>query len=211
MANLLFYVKEAAPTYPLTYDYTTFTEVDEDSDITVTSNVITYSTMRRDASSGVYRDDGADAYSGDFEFQWKWSWNQSSGAGSYVTMFALTEDFYLTKIDKDSGNDGLTVSYSHSNGFYLDDLKGNDSAVKSIVSGPPGTRWLTLTRVGLTCTLYVWMDENRTNPDVGSPISIDHPSTQYSYRWLYAMTSLGSSSSGDRTQSGTVEDLTRIS
>ena len=211
MPNVLFYVKEPAPTFPLSYDYTTFTEVDENSDITISSSsVIAFDTMRRDASSGVYRDDGADAYNGDFEFQFKWDWTASTGTPASMTMFCLSENFYLTKTERDSANDGLNLAYRHGVGFQLQDLKGNDEATKGIASGPPKTRWLDLNRTGTTVTLTLWTDANRTTEDSGSPISITQPSA-YSYRWIYAMTSLNSSTSGDRAITGTVEDLVRIS
>lgn len=72
-------------------DFTTWTEVDEDSDITVTSDNITWSTMKRDAISYVYYDFGVDFWDGDFAHDFDWEFTQCEN-GSGGALWALTND-----------------------------------------------------------------------------------------------------------------------
>ena len=89
-------------------DFTTYTEVDEDSDITVTENSIDCVTMRRDAVSYVRKDFGVD-YFENFEVQFDFYLGASTGS-AFVSVFALSNgaNTFQEKLD---GNDGLAVSY----------------------------------------------------------------------------------------------------
>ena len=202
---ILFY---ASPGWPITYDFTEFTEHDEDNDITVTANQITVDTMRRDASSGLVTNFGSDYFSGDFTFEWVVNCTAGTGSGN-CTIFSLSKDYYLTKDEKDDNNDGLYVGMRIVGGTqfrnWLMDADENIEDVYQIGGGPPRERWFTLTRVGTTVTLKIYDDANRTI--LLDTLQITQSSAR-SYDRLYPMTSSGLLSNPSDTLSFTLNDLT---
>jgi len=125
-------ITTAPPAYE---DFTTYTEVDEDNDITVYTNEIDVDTMRRDAVSYVHKDFGASHF-GDFEIQFEATCSAASGIGASVNFFGLTNSSF-THEDAVQNNEGILV---HSSTFYF-----------------------TLTRSGSTVNLKIYSDAARTN------------------------------------------------
>ena len=189
-------------------EFTTYTEVDPNGDITINSDtLITVDTMRRDVVAGVYKDYGAGRFTGDFEFQWHWLCNASNGANAMSAIFSLSEGYYLTKTDKENANDGLVVTYKAGGGIAIADYENDSTDSYSIVSGPPKERWFTLTRSGTTVQLFIYLDSGRTSLQDTLTIS---QSSAHAYRYLYPVTSVELGTYGTSTINSIVSDLVKI-
>ena len=184
-------------------DLTTFTE--DGAGITVVdSDKVEVASMARSASAGLYKDMGAGYVSGDFEFQW-YFYITSGASTSVVIYFALSEAFYLTRADRDTANDGLETFFQVGTGIGLTDFKSPSSDLISIVSGPPFGWWVTLTRVGTLVTYNIYTDSGRTSLAGTNTLT---QSSAYSYRYLYAISSLDTT--GAAVQTGYIRDIVKI-
>jgi hypothetical protein len=178
-----------------TEDFTTYTEVDPNSDITVTASRCTVDTMRNDVTAYVRKDYGADHFT-DFEhlvainvstfneyasIGW---WGLDDGEGTYtareVTHRGITLWSYST-------GRSLNV-YDHDEWFY-------DSSPNL-----GGVHYLTMARSEGTFTVAIYSDSDRTNLE--DTLSI---ASTAAYRYVCSVNSRGGS--GSVTGSGYVEDL----
>jgi hypothetical protein len=185
-----------------------FTEVDPLSDLVIDSaSQITYSTMQRLAVAGIYKDMGADYADADFEFQFTMNWTDQIGSDNQIVIFALSEAFFLTEQDRIDGDDGLSVSMYHGTGLILADEKGDVTDTFALTGDPTVLRYMTLERVGLDVTLYVYTDSDRQT--LAGTAEITQPSA-YNYRWLYPITSMDSTFNGGSDQSGTLTNYAKL-
>jgi len=217
MGDILFYAGEAkaflfhvvtAPTN--VFDYTTFTEVDPSSDITVTANEITIDTLRRDVSAGVYKDFGTDYFSGDFEFEWDFDFTAEVGNYGATSLFALTPTNLLTREDRLAANSGFDVYIGIDTGnairTFLRDWVTDSADQTGSGYTVPRRFWYTLTRVGSTITLKIYIDSDRTS--LYDTLTINNGAAP-SYRYLYAMSSFESTFAPTDTLSGNLRNLTQ--
>jgi len=148
-------------------DFTTYTEVDEDNDITVSQNQITVDTMRRDAASYVHKDFGSGAF-GDFEIQFEATCSAVSGNGASVVVLGLTNSGF-THEDALQNNEGILVYFYYSSYLSPTDqvvalMRGSDQTQDLYYfSSIPSTFYFTLTRSGSTVDLKIYSDAARTN------------------------------------------------
>lgn len=152
---------QANPGYEI---FTTFTEVDSASDITVTASKVSWDTMTCTATSYVYKDYGA-AHFGDFEqlltincssadiSGWVIFWNMANQAAqTYDDMANAGSGFTLTLHDNDD------------NGVYhlrIRDGANPDYLTQHTVT-IPFTYYVTISRAGTTWTCDVYSDAART-------------------------------------------------
>jgi len=195
------------PLAPL--DFNTFIPVDPNNDLTINSNSIAISTMRRDVSAGVYKDFGAGYYTGDFTFNWRFDFESGIGTYSAASIFALTPVYSLTRDNRDNANTGfeIYISKNSSGGditTFLRDWVTNSADQTNTIYDPPKSFWYTLTRSGTTITLQIYTDASRTA--LYDTLIISNGAAP-AYRYLYPMSSMNSSFSPTDTITGTVRDL----
>lgn len=191
-----------------TEDLTTYTEVDPSSDLTVTSNLIAFDTMRRDVAAGVYKDFGVSYFTGDFEFTFDFDFTAEVGTYGSAT-FALSMTYSLTRDARDVSNQGIDFYIGVNGGadlmFFLRDWQNNASdSTSSGAYTVPDKFWITMARVGTTVTLDIHTDESRTT--LYDTLTIAQ-SSAHAYRYLYPTTSFGSSFSPADTLTGSFANL----
>ena len=184
-------------------DFTTYTEVDPNSDITVTSSKLDVDTMRRDALSYVRKDKGSGHFE-DFEHLVTIPLTSVSadhmGLGHWV--IANSSD---THVQRDDNNDGLSItSYRWPTATYRIFLKdhtndGEDFYVTSINT----TYYLTIERSSTTCTCKIYSDVSRET--LLDTLTITCGTGTYQY--IYGISSRENPSSGSRTATGYTENL----
>jgi len=167
-------------------NFTTYTEVDEDSDITITANKIAVDTIRRDAISYVRKDRGVGHF-GDFEHLIKGtciSANEYHNTG----FWALTNG-YTTIKQMTTNSSGISLSFrtgdEETNQIYLSDytVEGTDIFIFEFDT----LYYCTIQRSGTSLTCKIYSDANRT-------ILLDTLSLVCSittYRYIYGLASYG--------------------
>jgi hypothetical protein len=183
-------------------NFTTYTEVDAESDFTVTATKALYDTMERDVISYVYKDYGTNYFDNfDINFEIEVTYSQNVGLNG---LFAIsnTIDTLSAQI---TATDGIHVrAYANSSNMtlYLKDANtGNeDSWVVGGTTIP--LRYCRITRVGTTCTLYIYSDSARTTLVDTLSITCETGAKRY----LYALCSYETASTGN-DQSGYTQNL----
>ncbi|KKM74742.1 hypothetical protein LCGC14_1397280 [marine sediment metagenome] len=184
-------------------NFTTYTEVDPNSKITVTSSKTSWATLRRNESAYVYIDKGVNYFGGDFTIYL--TYNQTggvgnSGAGQCWTLANLVNDAqsiitanddYLSilctvgvlKAIQLEECDGGTLYYSAAD---YDITEGTDYYLKIVRDEAVGTYG--------TLYLYTYSDAARTTLLNTQSITL-HSSTK-DFRYLYAVQSRNTGESG---------------
>jgi hypothetical protein len=144
-------------------NFSTYTEVDSASDITVTATKIDVSSMRRDADSGVYNTIGAGHF-GDFEHLITLYITATPDYGAYAGFWAVTNGQYTAQ-DMTDATTGM-LCYLFENGgdaeeLYITDNTNTNNDVMTI--NPGASYYLTIARSGTTLTCEVYSDSGRTS------------------------------------------------
>jgi len=185
-------------------DFTIFTEVDEDGDITVSQNLIQVDTMRRDVRSYVYKDYGPD-YFGDFTHDIDIDWTAVSATAATAVVWALTNNSY-TITEMDSNSDGIRV-FVHFDGtdyvIWLSDRVDGVYDSYTFGSSLPGKRYLTIERSGTSITCKIYTDSARTNLEATLSIT----GTSNAFRNLFGLMSAESESTPASTITIDVSNL----
>ena len=148
-----------APSYE---DLTTFTEVDEDSDITLTTDKCDVSTMRRDAVSYVYKDYGVSHF-GDFDIDFEVEVTAGDNEGNAICL-ALSNTIGTLQ-DMNVANDCLECSVYNNSGnlrFALICRSTDNSDFYYDGGDTSNLMYCTVTRSGTTLTLTLYSDASRT-------------------------------------------------
>jgi hypothetical protein len=143
-------------------DLLTFTEVDSDSDITITKYVATFDTMDRDAISYVYKDYGINYFSNfDIDFEFEITTSQNNGT---VQLCSLSNTIGTLQ-DMVDANDGI-VTFAYTTGgnvlIYFIDRNTDNSDFYSGSGLSTPQLYCSLVRVGTTAYLYIYSDSART-------------------------------------------------
>lgn len=154
-------------------DFTTYTEVDEDGDVTVTAPRIDWVSMRRDAETYVWKDFGVD-YFGDLLIKYEVNVTDLEAGDATSASIATTICFsnVLGVVDDLLGGDILFISFQQSTsiddryGFYI---RQYDGGVSKFIEGsqlnfhnvPEGELYATFSRVGTNVTLWMYSDSAR--------------------------------------------------
>jgi hypothetical protein len=145
-------------------DFTTYSETDPNSDLTVASNQVTVSTMRRDSGAHLTRDEGAGNI-GNQEWFWHWNWTAADdqafacitgAANSATTIFDAGQNISGAFWRRNVGSYLIYGAHIEAGGFAAYDIyMTNSGALKN---------WYPkLTRSGSSCVLYCYDDSGRTN------------------------------------------------
>jgi hypothetical protein len=157
-------------------DLTTYTEVDPNSRITVTSARSTFTGLTRNEDAYVYKDFGA-FYFGDFEIYADVRLNSGSENDSLVGIIGLSN----TVNDWDDWGAGLSVHFMKAGGnnyLVLFEIGGSNDFY--VISGDT-TYYVTFERVGTACTLKVYSDSARTNLLDTLSITVNTTTWRYLY------------------------------
>jgi hypothetical protein len=191
-----------------TEDLTTFTEVDENSDITVTADRATATSMRLDAFSHVYKDFGAGHF-GDYQHLFTVGVSAMSGDGYRCYSHTLSNQVGSGS-DYTTGQSCYHIRYT--SGSYrvayreYDGGISTDEVVYSTTS-PVCTHYVTMARSGTIGTCDVYSDAERTTLISGGALTLTVATTPY--RYGYALASYDYDSPPYNAYTGTwfVEDI----
>lgn len=162
-------------------NFTTYTEVDEGSDITVTATKVAWDNLENDETSYVYKDFSVGNFgnfSHDIELQLT-----SSSADSKVCGWVLSN--HIAEYDEhyDNSWEALMIVMVSPGGNYRFYLRNNGNSVQNYVSVSANTLYYcTVTRASNTIYLYVYDDSDRTNLIGSTSIGC----TVETFRYLYA-------------------------
>lgn len=191
-------------------DFTTFTiGADENSDLTVTSTKIDIDTLRRDATTYVYKDYTAN-YFDDFEIQFEvettaFSANNATFSMGLSNTIGDFSDFI-------SGNDGLYCTWIKINTVPNIRTAVGDrdtpasNSFQEIASVHP-LRYYTWTRSGTALTLNAYSDSGRSSLVFSRSATV----TTAAKRYLYGMFSRNDDASGTAEATGYIQNLEIVS
>lgn len=182
-------------------DFTTYTEVDQTGDITVTASKITWTTMDRDRISYVYKDYEED-YFGDFIIEWAAQITYSSSTG--VTEHICVTNTIGVAADMNAADDGMiTSTYGNSSNmvYRIWDYFNDNNDTWTVGGTTVPLRYYRLTRAGTTLTLQVYSNSGRTTLVDTLILTCDTSLKRY----LYGMCSAGITPPSTPDQSGYVQ------
>jgi hypothetical protein len=172
-------------------DLTTYTEVDSDSDITITSAKADFSTMQRAANSYVYKSFGANHF-GDFEIEFELEITNIEDAA--LACVCIASDTPGTYQDQDDANDGLAAFvYRQSANFNIGILEGDDTFSLSVLGQQSSLAlsYATFKRTGTTTTFTIYSNCNRTT----EVDSVQATTNNNQFEYLHCLASRDSSGS----------------
>ena len=189
-------------------DFTTYTKVDPNNDITVASNSLTVDTMRRDVSAYVYKDKGTGHFNGDFEHLINVRLTAAAPDGNLM-FWSLWNALGGEDALRPSNNGIEVMFYRTTSGtnYYIlmREWYGNANYDSYWTGASPGTTYyLKIVRTGSTLTCKIYSDSARTN--LLTTLSRTLHSI-ISYRYIYAVQSCASSYAPSATISGYSENL----
>jgi len=187
---------------------TTYTEVDENGDLTVTSRFVYFDAIRNEAHSYVSKDYGVDFF-GDFVHRFKVNWESADPSGdSIVWAISQNADFTNYELNANPGSNNLNIGLEYINniGYRVHMLdrfltQGQDVYYWFI----PGVRWWEVERSGTTWTLKIYTDEFST---LETAMSFTTSTSKCRYLTIYG--SEDSSVDSD-TMTGSVGNLELVS
>lgn len=193
-------------------EYSEYTEVDEDSDITVTSSDITVDTMQKEAVSYVYKDMGAGHFSGDFEHLVDFKWTAQSDMDSFMGVWMVADGIGATEQLKSAHVNHLAV-YTWWQGadlnykrLYLKEVYDGTnypSTPQYYVIDKNTTYYLTIARSGSSVTLEIYSDSARNT--LLETLTVASLQSVEAYSYIYGV--ISSSGSGTDTVSGYITNL----
>jgi len=187
-----------------TEDLTTYTEVDPESDLTVTSSKVDIDTMDFDYDAYVRADKGANHF-GDFEHLVTSEFTAYSALWTTSCFWALGDGVGdVSYTDMNTVNKGLFARMRWTGSAVEARLKDctNDNTDVWAGASTATPYYMTIERSGTTLTCKIYSDASRTTLE--DTLSITCGTDLY--RYIFA-TMAGGSSTGSREYTGYVEDL----
>lgn len=188
--------------------FTSYTETDPNSHITITSGAqIDFSGLTADEEAYVYKDKGASHFDGDFVHYF--TARIDSGAGSYSK--AVVWGLSNVVDDMQGASDCVNVRFNQNGGtpvFQLIERDGGaqTNGISSATISYDTEYWFEVERVDstdtLTCKIYT--DSSRTTQH-GSTLTANLTGSEVDWRYIYALASANTATSN--TCSGFVKDL----
>ena len=185
-------------------DFTTYTEVDEGGDITVTSTKCDVSTMIRNVVSYVRKDMDANHFTGNFEHLITASVGTFDN-NAYIGWWGVS-DGNSTYSDMKSGSDGYGVgSYGGGGTANLELTSLEDGETyDEFTGGAEGSTWyLTIERSSTTLTCKIFSDAGRTLLEDTLTLTV----TATAFRYIMAIFSADSDWNADHVGTGYSENL----
>ena len=183
-------------------DFRTYTEVDDDGDITVTQTKCDVSTMRRDAVSYVYKDMGVGHFG---EFEHKFTIHIGTADIFGVCGFWGLSNGAYTEQDKRDDNEGLMFKlYERAVGVESLELNEWPAFSSDLYDGDANTTYyITIERAGLVLTAKIYSDAARTL--LLDTLTVACVAT--AYRYIQTISSRESAANAGASGTGYVENL----
>ncbi len=172
-------------------DYTTFTEVDPNSVITVQSSTQIYANLQRDKTAYVYYDGGADAY-GDFSAEFDRQGLYLSSGGVSCEFMVANSVGDMRNLQDTSGYSLMFYSVGQSSQYVTFSIRENDGGTlytdTTASTFNTVTLWyITLEKNGEDFTAEIYSDASRTS--LQESLSLTLHDDMLAYRYLYAVAS----------------------
>ena len=173
-------------------------ETDPNSRVAVTSSRVTWTDLTRDEDAYVYKDKGADYFSGNFEIQFTHKSIDGATDSSVVSIWAVANTVDdLIGIDTANGS-ALAVYVGNAVGstkidFGMEELDSGTAYYSSTYRGDYGTNYyITVKRneaVGAYGTLYCYIYSDSARTNLLSTLSRSLHSSRKDFRYIYALQS----------------------
>lgn len=197
--------------FATTEDFSTYTEVDNGSDITVVTGTITADTQRRDANNSVYKDFGA-SYFGNFVHEFTLRINAATQYGR-AGIWSLSNVAAATIGDISAANNGYYAyieaePFNHVR-FYLvnEQLDSTDSIplyASTIPYNTANTVYITITKTSSDLSMSIYSNAARTT--LVDTLTVSRDSN--TYRYLATLSSQEDGNSGSTTWSYAIGTMT---
>jgi hypothetical protein len=175
-------------------DFNTFTEVDTNSDILVTSSNLTFNTMGMWFNSYVYKDMGIDEISGDLIYDFDFNISSAEQGVSYAVLFAVSNN------NTGFGSYGPGIS-AYGRSYFVEFMRPNspneyqirlvgssgasqNSSSAYLYINPACTYYARFSRVGSTADLSLYTNAGRTNQYM---YTLEVTSSSASFRYIYGL------------------------
>ena len=202
-------------------DFTTYTEVDPNSHLTVTANRITSSSLTQNETAYVYKDKGVDYYNGALEFGLTVEVDNRTiidGSGGPLEFFALTNDLNDIWTLQSTGK-SLIYIFTVGSSFYAS-VRHNGTLVGEAIANIPSFTWgtpyyLTVKRYvdydasNDAISIEVYSNSSRTTL-IDSDISLINKSNRDSFRYIHGSQSFNTSGFNNILTSGFTENLYQV-
>lgn len=192
-----------------TEDFTTYTETDPNSRITVTSAKVSWSGLTRNETAYVYADKGAAHFSGDFTHHFDGESTSESASDSIGNFWMLANAVKNMQALDTDGDDYLACFYFDQTPLIF--LRERDSSTnyQDFYSGASATQyWYECERdetVGTYGTIYlrIYSDSGRTT--LLDTLSVTLHTSKKDFQYIYATNTLNSGTTSSHT--GYVQNL----
>lgn len=193
-------------------DFTTYTEVDPGSDITVAINKVTAANLETRVNSAyVYKDKGANHFSGDFEHLLKCIVSLSEDY-SYLALWVMTNDIgaygQIADVDDKTLLVFRFVDGGASNTLAIQEWTGGSSYSDAMAYTINTLYYPKIKRdeaVGANGTIYAYVYDDSARTNLIDTLSVAL-SAKTDYRYIYAMSTYGVGEV-EHSLSGYVENL----
>ncbi len=175
-------------------DFTTYTEVDPNSRITVIAAKVSWS-LNRQESAWVYDDKGAAFFSGDFAHALTVTLSAAS-SGGFIMAWALTNDIDGYRTIYNAAGSGLFLTLGAPSGtdetisiFEVDGVETVYNDVYTFVGAMPHTVYLKIARdesVGTFGTLYCYIFSDAARTILLDTLSIALHTSKKDFRYIFA-------------------------
>ena len=170
-----------------TEDFTTYTEVDPDTALTVTTSNIDATNQEGDTDAYVRDSKGANHF-GDFEHLVENLLNSSTSNGANCVIWGIT-DGSSTSAECDTANEGILVTQTNNGGNYTqiacrDYTNDNSDSSLSGLKGLDYHYYLTIERSSTTFTVKIYSDSGRSVLE--DTLTITCGTDTYEYIYGYA-------------------------
>jgi hypothetical protein len=163
------------PAWATIEDLTTYIEVDNDGDYTVTATGVVVDTARRDCGSSIYKDFGADHF-GEYEHLLEVEIIGTSGSFPLQNTWHLSNVVAATRTSMDTNNNGVQVTIFNDNLYYRQEHNPSEDSYDASTGN---VYYLTIMRDASTQTMEIYSDEERTT--LLDTLSITFNGTAYRY------------------------------
>jgi len=192
-----------------TEDYTTYTELDPDSDITVTSSKIDVSSVQRLRDAWVYKDKGANHFDGDFEHLVE----MYHDTGQWITCAVWAIANKVESIDDwDVDEDALILNwqtFDWTPWIQIREINGGSGYTDHWASPSSATLYyITIERdesVGTYGTLYAYIYSDASRETLEDTLSLTLHTSKKDFRYIFGFNNLGSD--GSNSWTGYAQDL----
>lgn len=191
-------------------DFTTYTEVDPGTKITITATRVTFADLRRNEEAYVYLDKGVDYFAGNFTIYLTLNLSAYDGA-EVLSPWVMANDIDDVRgIDVDLASDSLFIYIGSALAVTIYECDGGtlygDASPYTITAGT--TYYLKIVRdesVGTYGTLYLYIYSNSARTTLLDTLSVALHTSKKNFRYIYPLSVWNAGTS--HSASGYVENL----